>query len=55
MPDKKYIQDIAPWLADIFVDDSTLDEKANAYFASQQEQMIKQNAQRLGSCGTSIE
>lgn len=48
MPDKKYIQDVAPWLADIFVDDSTLDEKENAYFASQQEQMIKQNAQLLG-------
>ena len=48
MPDKKYIQDVVPWLADIFMDDSTLDEKANAYFASQQEQMIKQNAQRLG-------
>ena len=48
MPDKKYIQDVAPWLADIFVDDSTLDEKTNAYFVSQQEQIIKQNAQRLG-------
>lgn len=48
MPDKNYIQDVAPWLADIFVDDSTLDEKTNAYFVSQQEQMIKQNAQRLG-------
>ncbi len=31
MPDKKYIPDVAPWLADIFVDDSALDEKANAY------------------------
>lgn len=30
MPDKNYIQDVAPWLADIFVDDSTLDEKAKA-------------------------
>ena len=48
MPDKKYIQDVAPWLADIFVDDSTLDEKTNAYFVSQQEQIIKQNTQRLG-------
>ncbi|MBO6081380.1 MAG: hypothetical protein J6P54_10505, partial [Bacteroidales bacterium] len=48
MPDKKYIQDVAPWLADIFVDDSTLDEKTNACFVSQQEQIIKQNAQRLG-------
>lgn len=48
MPDKKYIQDVAPWLADIFVDASALDEKANACFASQQEQLIKQNTQRLG-------